>query len=291
MYSFIHEFNVSDEIIRNYYTELREYRPENECLTDDEIDLLLSDDYVAVANHFVSENAIAKDGNIYSPKWLYEHSIQDYIDNDLPLDVVNEKIKKIDSELTFPIDTREAIKLKSDAINQYAEAESKGYKLNLKSAPIISDIDLSEPFNVTSDTNQLFGIEKSGKKYGLRWLAGKDISEYKNAGITTGELKTLLDNISDYKDTEEYAWIESCYKKMLQDSGIVFEQLDDGFGNYIYTVDGVNCNVEWLSRNSVEEWEEFGLTAKDVEKILDDLSEYKDTDEYKTIEDKYNQML
>lgn len=67
LYSFIHEFDPDENVVR-----------EAVDMSDEEIDLILSDDAAAVTEAFATEYAIVKGGKAYSPYWIYVHGIDDY---------------------------------------------------------------------------------------------------------------------------------------------------------------------------------------------------------------------
>lgn len=77
LYSFIKHFDIPDETVRDYLVGIRS--GDMYDFTDEEIDLILSDDTEAVAEHFAWESAIRKGDNLYSLNWIYLHPIEDYI--------------------------------------------------------------------------------------------------------------------------------------------------------------------------------------------------------------------
>lgn len=88
LYSFIKYFEIPDETVRKTLKSLQLGISEYE-LTDEEINLLLSGDDVAVAEYFASDNAIRKEDNLYSLYWVYEHSIEDYIEAGITTDDIS----------------------------------------------------------------------------------------------------------------------------------------------------------------------------------------------------------
>ena len=76
LYSFIRRFDIPDDTVREILTETRVGSEDD--FTDEEIELILSDDAEAVAEHFAAESAIVKGKNLFSPKWLYYHPASDY---------------------------------------------------------------------------------------------------------------------------------------------------------------------------------------------------------------------
>ena len=121
LYSFIIHFDIPDETARNIFVKQREfYLSEGldvEYLTDEEIELLLSKDDKAVADYFVVPNAIAKDGKIYSPKWIYTHSIKDYVKEGLSPELIKEKADKFINDIPFTDEAKNAL---NEKVNTYA---------------------------------------------------------------------------------------------------------------------------------------------------------------------------
>lgn len=79
LYSFFRYFDFSDEAIRENLIAMRGSEPDYRyALTDAEIDLLISGDAAAIAKHFASEYAIVKGERLFSPKWMYWHTVEDY---------------------------------------------------------------------------------------------------------------------------------------------------------------------------------------------------------------------
>ncbi len=133
LYSFINAFEIPDEIVREYFVKQRDFLTEFDTLTDEDVDLLLSDDAAGVAERFVNPYGYAQGEMVYSPKWIYEHDVADYIEHDLPLDVMAEKLKAmIESEsMVNSAESIEAIANKLEAISQIQEliAENIAFEL------------------------------------------------------------------------------------------------------------------------------------------------------------------
>ena len=90
LYSFIKHFNIPDETVREILIKQRVGLEDD--FTDEEIDLVLSDDTEAIAEHFAHENAICKGENLYSFYWIYNHSISDYIENGITPEDIEQKL-------------------------------------------------------------------------------------------------------------------------------------------------------------------------------------------------------
>ncbi len=87
LYSCIKYFDIPDEKVREVLVARR--NGSDDDFSDEEIDLLLSGDDVAVAEHFASDTAIRKEDNLYSLCWVYEHSIEDYIEAGITTDDIS----------------------------------------------------------------------------------------------------------------------------------------------------------------------------------------------------------
>jgi len=130
LYSFIIHFEIPDDTVRDILVKQREFYISQEIgseyyLTDKEIDILLSKDDKAVAKYFVSENAIEKDGKIYSPKWIYTHSIEDYQNEGISAEVINEKVEKFVDDIPFTDDAKKALKEKNKAYSESGKNSTK----------------------------------------------------------------------------------------------------------------------------------------------------------------------
>lgn len=76
LYSFFKHFGISDDVVRENLVNMRNGSADD--FSDEEIDLILSGDDAAVAEHFGADTAIIKGSDIYSLKWIYYHSPKDY---------------------------------------------------------------------------------------------------------------------------------------------------------------------------------------------------------------------
>lgn len=112
LYSLIVYFDIPDDAVRELLGALQlGYEDE---LTDDEIELLISRDNEAIAEHFAHEHAIRKGENLYSLCWIYSHSISDYIANGITAQDIQEKMPYFES-VGIQQSAKEAIKTKIDA--------------------------------------------------------------------------------------------------------------------------------------------------------------------------------
>ena len=130
LYSFIRYFDVPDETVREILVGLRNGREDD--FTDEEIDLILSDDTEAVAAHFASETAIRKGDNLYSLYWIYSHPISDYISNGITPQDIESRIPYF-SEAGISLEAKAAMKGKIEAY------VSEDYELTQAQAPAVED--------------------------------------------------------------------------------------------------------------------------------------------------------
>lgn len=130
LYSFIRYFDVPDETVREILVGLRNGREDD--FTDEEIDLILSDDTEAVAAHFASETAIRKGDNLYSLYWIYSHPISDYISNGITPEDLESRVPYY-NETPMSLEAKAAMKGK---IQAYASGD---YELTQAQAPAAED--------------------------------------------------------------------------------------------------------------------------------------------------------
>lgn len=113
LYSFIKHFGISDDVVRENLLNMRNGSADD--FSDEEIDLLLSDNDEAVAQHFVSDTAIIKGSDIYSLKWVYYHSPEDYAAAGITATELKTALTMFD-DLTLTDEAAQAIEMK---INSY----------------------------------------------------------------------------------------------------------------------------------------------------------------------------
>ena len=130
LYSFIRYFDVPDETVREILVGLRNGREDD--FTDEEIDLILSDDTEAVAAHFASETAIRKGDNLYSLYWIYSHPISDYISNGITAADVESRVPYYNAA-PMSLEAKAAMKGKIEAY------VSEDYELPQAQAPAMED--------------------------------------------------------------------------------------------------------------------------------------------------------
>lgn len=96
IYSCMKHFGFSKDEMREYlennYLGGAEY-----TLTQEEIELLISDDTIGIAEYFAADNPIRKGENLYSLMWIYSHPIEDYIAAGITPADISEKLPLFDN--------------------------------------------------------------------------------------------------------------------------------------------------------------------------------------------------
>ncbi|MCM1523534.1 MAG: hypothetical protein NC120_03655 [Ruminococcus sp.] len=119
LYSFIKHFDVPSDFVRENLVNMRNGSADD--FSDEEIDLIVSDDDEAVARHFAADTAILKGSNIYSLKWVYYHTPADYAANGITVEELETALPMFD-RVTLTSEAEQAIEMK---INSYAAIASE----------------------------------------------------------------------------------------------------------------------------------------------------------------------
>ena len=138
IYSYIRHFSLTDEQVYEglaFMTESGEYG-----LTDYEVDtFILYDDVVRASAFFANKYAIVAGSRIYSPNWLYLHTVEEWREAGIINNGLAEAAEKY-CEFPFEEDARIAFEAKLE--------EALGYHVSLEYQPSLYD-DTAEP--VTDD--------------------------------------------------------------------------------------------------------------------------------------------
>ena len=122
VYSFIVHFNISDEdftrVIEFENQICRENGWTDLIYTDEDMKIILSRDESKIMEHFASKYSIVNNGRIYSPHWVYTHTIQAYESEKIPPELIKEKME-VYKEIPFVSNAREAFEKK---LNEYVKA-------------------------------------------------------------------------------------------------------------------------------------------------------------------------
>lgn len=114
IYTFIRDFDIDDEAIRNYCNQ-----PYNSVLTEEQKEALLSRDKNRIAEAFVSETAHYHDGNIYTIEWYYKNPVEEYKATGVTYEELKEKYSKAMDWFQF---TRPARKIFEQKLEKYKES-------------------------------------------------------------------------------------------------------------------------------------------------------------------------
>jgi hypothetical protein len=116
--------DIPDEVIvrafEEYNAHLRSIYDENHIaysssiFFDDDIAALLSRDEATVLSHFATEHVIVIDDKVYSPAWLYMHSVEDYEAVGISREMVEERLELI-TEFRFTAEATQAFEEKLSA--------------------------------------------------------------------------------------------------------------------------------------------------------------------------------
>lgn len=113
IYTFIRDFNIDDESIRNHCDQ-----PYNSVLTGEQKEALLSRDKNRIAAAFVMDTAHYHDGNIYTIEWYYKNPVEKYKATGITYEELKEKYSKAMDWFSF---TRPARKIFEQKLEQYKE--------------------------------------------------------------------------------------------------------------------------------------------------------------------------
>lgn len=210
VYSFIKAFNITKEEAEKAYEYCLD-SGDNQLITRQELDVFFSGDEEAIARTLASEYTIVVGDRMYSPYWLYRHSIDDYI----AAGITPEEIKK-----------RESLYDELDYYSESGIAAGKAFLSKLKK--YVPDIRFER-----LERQLAYGdisVTVNGAEYDVFWLSSHTIQDFEEVGITTDNLKTVLEKMSPYGMTNQYEWIESCYKRMIDNmagAGIPEDEMDD----------------------------------------------------------------
>ncbi len=210
VYSFIKAFGITKEEAEKAYEYCLD-SGDDQLISRHDLDVFFSGDEEAIARTLASEYTIVVGDRMYSPYWLYRHSIDDYI----TAGITPEEIKE-----------RENL---YDEVNYYTEAGIAAGKAFLsKLKKYVPDIRFER-----LERQLAYGdisVTVNGAEYDVFWLSSHTIQNFEEVGITIDDLKTVLEMMSPYGMTNQYEWIDSCYQRMMDDmsgAGIPEDDMDD----------------------------------------------------------------
>ncbi len=113
---FIEHFDITKEELTKAVSE-SEY-PDGWIIDASDIEVIFSGDDDLIAQTFVNEYALLQNGVIYTPEWLYNHSLEDYAREGLSAEAVSDCMSKM-SALPFTEEAQKAIAEKSTLYMTY----------------------------------------------------------------------------------------------------------------------------------------------------------------------------
>jgi len=122
LYSFCKYFKISNEQLESFIEEQMQIDKEN-GITDswdkNDLEILLSDDINKIRQHFISEYAILSNDKIYTPEWIYTHTIQAYEAEEIPSEFIEEKME-LYKDIPFSAKALDALEKK---LNSYLQMD------------------------------------------------------------------------------------------------------------------------------------------------------------------------
>ena len=115
---FIEHFDITKEELTKAVSESK--YPDGWIINLSDIEVIYSEDANLINQTFVNEYALLYNGEIYTPEWLYNHSIEEYAKEGLPIESVNACMAKM-SDLPFTEEAQKAIVDKSTNYKRYYE--------------------------------------------------------------------------------------------------------------------------------------------------------------------------
>lgn len=91
-YEFITEFSISREKMEEICAQYKELFPEIDLLTADQVDKLYTASEVEVYQYFANPYAVTVGKAAYSPKWMTEHTAEDYREAGITYDILAAKL-------------------------------------------------------------------------------------------------------------------------------------------------------------------------------------------------------
>lgn len=211
VYSFIKAFGITKEEAEKAYEPILD-SGDDQLINRQDLEVLFSGDEEAIAQTLASEYTIVVGNRMYTPYWLYRHSIDDYI----AAGITPEEIKKRASLY--------------DSFNYFSESgieAEKAFYAKLKK--YVPDIRFERLERQLAYSDII--VTANGVEYDVFWLSSHTIQDYRDVGITIDDLKIVLEKMALYGITDQYEWINSCCERMIDDmgaGGIPEDDMEDG---------------------------------------------------------------
>lgn len=248
---------------------------ENQGITysEEQIEAIYSGDSVKIANAFANEYALVINGNIFTPDWLATHTVSDYEKNGITYELLSEYIQKIDiPELDFACIP---ISLTTKKMNPDFDLSSIQQLKKISYDPILYVIP-DEIHDLLSDTEYeewagQFNIEGNKTSRSLSEFNIINITSEKGLNISSMMSEITSSSQSDALMTGNITDIISSFSLdvLMKDFSIV-----KGENTY---------SLEWLCTQTIDDFENYGITLDDLQKLLLEMDRYSFTSEYERI--------
>lgn len=152
-YTLIKELNIPREVVENALSN-------NIYFSAAQIEAIYNGTEEDIVREFASPYAIVIGTKIYSPKWLYEHTVEEYVAEGITFEIFRDKLPQI----IIPCDTEDkwtTILAKYDEFHRLQEPSYTGKVIDAASK-----------------------VAVGGKEYTAQWLAAHTAEDYRDAGIT-----------------------------------------------------------------------------------------------------------
>ena len=126
IYTFIKDFSITKEQFKN-----RKGPAESTDLIDKDIDILFSGTQEEIYAYFCNPYGLTKGEHFFPTKWLYVHSLEDYIKAGITSEMMESKLDKIRRDFSYPEgDLKDAIPYRIETIyNNLKKIEATNSKL------------------------------------------------------------------------------------------------------------------------------------------------------------------
>lgn len=130
-------------------------------------------------------------------------------------------------------------------------------------------------------------IRKGHNLYSVKWVYEHPIADYQAAGISPGDIETMLEYYSDfqYRDEAKLAFEAKLSKYLGREV-----KLERG-ASYWITARGVTYSAEWLATHNIQDYEEAGITTLMLADLLKKMENYEYAYDYYWVKSSYIRMV
>ena len=176
-YTLLRELNVPREDVEAMCERYENNFPGNVYFTDEQIEAIYNGTDEDLLRAFASPYAIVVGSTIYPPKWLYEHTVEDYAAAGITYEILRAKLPHV----TFTCDYETHWATILEKYNALRQSEDPTY--------IGTGATLSSTVMVSKST------------YSKQWLLEHSVEEYRETGITSDLLSESITNIIIHSQT------------------------------------------------------------------------------------------